>query len=39
LKNRNNIKTTNMKETYKTINYEGLTRPTGDPLADAGSNT
>lgn len=25
-----------MKETYKTIDYEWLTRPTGDPFADAG---
>ena len=25
-----------MKQTYKTINYEWLTRPTGDPFADAG---
>lgn len=24
-----------MKQTYKTIDYEGLTRPTGDPFADA----
>ena len=28
-----------MKETYKTINYEWLTRPTGDPFADAGGFT
>ena len=27
-KNMNNIKTTNMKQTYKTIDYEGLVRPT-----------
>jgi len=25
-----------MKQTYKTIDYEWLTRPTGDPFADAG---
>lgn len=25
-----------MKETYKTIDYEWLTKPTGDPFADAG---
>ncbi len=25
-----------MKQTYKTIEYEWLTRPTGDPFADAG---
>lgn len=25
-----------MKETYQTIDYEWLTRPTGDPFADAG---
>jgi len=25
-----------MKENYKTINYEWLTKPTGDPFADAG---
>jgi len=25
-----------MKKTYKTIDYEWLTRPTGDPFADAG---
>ena len=25
-----------MKQTYKTIDYEWLTRPTGDPYADAG---
>jgi CRISPR-associated protein Cst1 len=24
-----------MKENYKTIDYEWLTRPTGDPFADA----
>ena len=24
-----------MKETYKTIDYKWLTRPTGDPFADA----
>lgn len=28
-----------MKETYKTIDYEWLTRPTGDPFADAGGFT
>lgn len=28
----------NMKETYKTIDYEGLTRPTGDPFAEAKNN-
>lgn len=25
-----------MKQTYKTIDYEWLTKPTGDPFADAG---
>lgn len=25
-----------MKQTHKTIEYEWLTRPTGDPFADAG---
>lgn len=25
-----------MKQNFKTINYEWLTRPTGDPFADAG---
>ena len=25
-----------MKKTYNTIDYEWLTRPTGDPFADAG---
>jgi len=27
-----------MKETCKTIDYEWLTRPTGDPFADAKNN-
>jgi hypothetical protein len=31
-------KTTNMKQTYQTIDYEWLTRPTGDPFADAVPN-
>jgi len=30
--------TNNMEETYKTIDYEWLTRPTDDPFADAISN-
>ncbi len=30
------IYTNDMKQTYKTIKYEWLTRPTGDPFADAG---
>jgi CRISPR-associated protein Cst1 len=30
------IYTNDMKQTYKTIEYEWLTRPTGDPFADAG---
>ncbi|MCK9618150.1 MAG: hypothetical protein M0R21_09990 [Lentimicrobiaceae bacterium] len=28
-----------MKQTYKTIDYEWLTKPTGDPFADAGGFT
>jgi len=27
-----------MKQTYKTIDYEWLTRPTGDPFADEKNN-
>lgn len=30
------MKTNDMKQTFKTIDYEWLTRPTGDPFADAG---
>jgi CRISPR-associated protein Cst1 len=32
----NETKNNNMKQTKETIDYEWLTRPTGDPFADAG---